>query len=160
MPSLDIDILFLFVCYCYSAYYSYWLSIVERDRIKKINTATQDNIKTKKNKNKQVLQDKLYCIAIEREREREFTGIKGSHILNMDKGFNLMNIEELVQDKEAIWVAERCPPMRATCMAKPPTRCPTTCIFMCFPSNSRILFVAAKENNKVSTGNTLEVSKN
>ena len=78
----------------------------------------------------------------------------------MDKGFNLMNIEELVQDKEAIWVAERCPPMRATCMAKPPTQCPTTCIFTCFPCNSRILFVAAKENNKVSTDKTLEVSKN
>ena len=70
MPSLDIDILFLFVCYCYSAYYSYWLSIVERDRIKKINTATQDNIKTKKNKNKQVLQDKTIFYS-NRERERE-----------------------------------------------------------------------------------------
>jgi len=70
MPSLDIDILFLFICYCYSDCYSYWLSIVERDRIKKINTATQDNIKTKKNKNKQVLQDKTIFYS-NRERERE-----------------------------------------------------------------------------------------
>ena len=79
MPSLDIDILFLFVCYCYSAYYSYWLSIVERDRIKKINTATQDNIKTKKNKNKQVLQDKLYFTAVERERERVYWDQRKPH---------------------------------------------------------------------------------
>ena len=79
MPSLDIDILFLFVCYCYSAYYSYWLSIVERDRIKKINTATQDNIKTKKNKNKQVLQDKtIFYSNRERERERERESLLGS----------------------------------------------------------------------------------
>lgn len=37
--------------------------------------------------------------------------------------------------------------MRATCMAKPPTQCPTTCIFTCFPCNSMILFVAAGTSN-------------
>jgi hypothetical protein len=91
-----------------------------------------------------------------RER-KELTGIRGSHILNKDKEFNLKNIEELVQDKEAIWVAETCPPMRATCMAKPPAQCATTCIFMFCPCNSRILFIAAKEN-KGKTDKTLEVS--
>ena len=92
-------------------------------------------------------------------RERVLTGIKGSNILNLDKGFSLKNIDVLVQDKEAIWVAETCPPMRAICMAKPPTQCATTCIFMCCPCNSRILFIAAKEN-KWKTDKTLEVTKN
>ena len=78
----------------------------------------------------------------------------------MDKVFSLKNIEVLVQDKEAILVAETCPPMRAICMTKPPTQCATTCIFMRCPCNSRILFIAAKERNKVRTGKTLKVSKN
>jgi hypothetical protein len=65
--------------------------------------------------------------------------------LNIDEALSLKNIEELVQDREAIWVADTCPPMRAICMAKPPTQCATTCITVRCPCNSRILFIAAKE---------------
>ncbi len=60
MSTLDLNILFiyfLFACvllrYFYSNYYYYWLSIVPRDRTKKMNTATQDSSNTKQNKDPQ-----------------------------------------------------------------------------------------------------------
>lgn len=40
-------------------------------------------------------------------------GTRGSHILILDKAVSLKNIEEFVQDREAIWDAETCPPIRA-----------------------------------------------
>lgn len=40
-------------------------------------------------------------------------GTRGRHILIVANAVSLKNIEELVQDREAIWVAETCPPMRA-----------------------------------------------
>lgn len=40
------------------------------------------------------------------EQECELTGIRGSHILTLDQGLSLKNIEELVHEREAIRVAE------------------------------------------------------
>lgn len=43
----------------------------------------------------------------------KLTGIIGSHILNVANALSLKNIEEFVQDREAMWVDETCPPKRA-----------------------------------------------
>lgn len=48
------------------------------------------------------------------DKEYVRTGNKrGSHILMVGKAVSLKNIEELVHDREAIWEAETCPPIRA-----------------------------------------------
>jgi hypothetical protein len=84
----------------------------------------------------------------EREREREITGTRGSHILNIDEALSLKNIEELVQDMEAIWVADTWPPMRAICTAKPPTQCATTMYYCMLAMQFKDLIYCCKRKIK------------
>ena len=76
------------------------------------------------------------------------TGMRGRHIFTLDETVILKNIDELVQDREAIWFAETWPPIRAMWMAKPPTQWATKSIFTDGPCNSRILPIAAKRRKK------------
>lgn len=66
--------------------------------------------------------------------------------MTIDETVSLKNIEELVQEREATQALETCPPMREMCDAKPPTQCATICTFLHDPSISRILLIAAEEN--------------
>lgn len=66
--------------------------------------------------------------------------------MTIDETVSLKNMEELVQDREATQALETCPPMREMCDTKPPTQCATMCTFLHDPSISRILLIAAEEN--------------
>lgn len=78
------------------------------------------------------------------------TGMRGNHILIDADVVSLKNMEELVQDREAICLAGTWPPIIEIWMAKPPTQCATTCTFMDFSYSSMILFIAAEKDNILS----------
>jgi len=48
--------------------------------------------------------------------------MRGSHILTMAEVVSLKYMEELVQERDAMWVAEIWPPNRAMWIDKPPTQ--------------------------------------
>lgn len=68
--------------------------------------------------------------------------MRGSRILMDADVVSLKNIEEFVQDREAMCLDETWPPIIEMWMDKPPTQCATTCTFMDSPYSSMIFCIA------------------
>ena len=74
--------------------------------------------------------------------------MRGSRILTMAEVVSLKYMEELVQDRDDMWVAEIWPPNRAMWIDNPPTQWAITWILVFGPCISRIREITTSNNER------------